>query len=454
MKMIISDEGLFWVSALLSDRLGLEIRLNKKENHTELTFENHETKCLIKNNPISLLNNSADVIPVSFGVIDQYDLKLFTKSIIFLGHVEPPEKLFEFSSGNLIINYDIVELIFYKLNLVEEQVDFTYFDSHERVQSNHLHASINGYLHRPIVDEWIELFMVLVKRSIPGIKFKPKSFKLNLSHDVDRPFQYKYDGPFDIFRQMFGDVYKRKSLITCMNRFSSWGRVKLRGVAHDPYNTFGWIMDCAESSSFKCQFNFLACGRNSQYDGRYSLEEKDITDLLKSIHDRGHEIGLHISYDGFNQYKLVNDEFKKLVNACESVGIQQDSWKARTHYLRWDHVKTLPALDIMGLSADNSLGFSDCCGFRCGTSVPYKAFDLKSNQILNIVIEPLIVMDHALGLENLESFDEAQVVLNNLLYYHKIIKHFGGALSLLWHNSFLNTQIQRSIFQSFLRQVG
>ena len=55
-------------------------------------------------------------------------------------------------------------------------------------------------------------------------------------------------------------------------------------------------------------------------DGIYSLEDPWIRKLMKKICGRGHEIGLHASYNSFRSADQVKKEFERLISVAEKRG--------------------------------------------------------------------------------------------------------------------------------------
>ncbi|HEY5565484.1 MAG TPA: hypothetical protein VIL33_07830, partial [Rhodothermia bacterium] len=82
------------------------------------------------------------------------------------------------------------------------------------------------------------------------------------------------------------------------------------------------------------------------------------------------------------------------------------------------------------------LGFAEREGFRNGTSVPFRIFDIPANQPLAIWEMPLAIMDTTLyGYRDLDL--EAGIEATRRLM--DVTKEFGGVLVILWHNIMLDT---------------
>ena len=94
---------------------------------------------------------------------------------------------------------------------------------------------------------------------------------------------------------------------------------------------------------------------------------------------------------------------------------------------------TLLYLEKLGVEIDESIGFADKVGFRCGTSHTYPAFDLKNNIELKIKIKPLIAMQWSLNAPNYMnlSIDDG---FNYLKKINLQTKKYGGNFTYLVHN--------------------
>ena len=82
-------------------------------------------------------------------------------------------------------------------------------------------------------------------------------------------------------------------------------------------------MDTSEKNNLKSTFNFIADHSNKQRDGVYYLDNKHILNLLKKINDRGHLIGMHGSFDSYNNIDQLKKEFNILKETCKELEISQ-----------------------------------------------------------------------------------------------------------------------------------
>jgi peptidoglycan/xylan/chitin deacetylase (PgdA/CDA1 family) len=161
----------------------------------------------------------------------------------------------------------------------------------------------------------------------------------------------------------------------------------------DPYNTFDLLMDTSERHGLTSTFYFLAGNTAGAIDGGYSLSEPNLRRLLRRIHDRGHEVGLHASYGSYLSQEHIQRETSALKSACAAAGFDQATWGVRHHYLRLRVPTTWRYHELAGLDHDSTLGFADHVGFRAGTSREFALYDLVARRTLSLRERPLVVMD-------------------------------------------------------------
>jgi hypothetical protein len=445
----ITDPALRWLEVILAERFGQAWSLTRVGEGLRLQLVKSEGSILFdrlgsgftqahSEQPFTLCDVSAEGWNTILG-----------KSLPAPGMINSPEKIIEARENAHIIHYDIIGLTYWMLARVEE-IGRTDLDKHERFPATSSHAYKHGYLDRPVVDEWLDVLGQVIKRQWPGLQLKRHEFQMRISHDVDEPSLYAFKQWKTIARMMAGHILNRGDL----KGFLTAPYVKITTsdylIDADPYNTFDWIMDVSEANSIKSSFYFI-CGRTDpSKDADYELEHQVIRNLLLRIHSRGHEIGLHPSYNTFRDCDALKHEADRLKSICAEEGIKQDQLGGRMHYLRWAQPYTMRALADAGIIYDSTLGYADHAGFRCGTCHEYFTFDAVRQEQLSLRIRPLIAMECTVIDEpymGLGSGQEAQEVFLNL---KETCRHVKGCFSMLWHNSYLNTDNLKSTYISLL----
>ncbi|RND30487.1 hypothetical protein EC575_19575 [Vibrio cholerae] len=439
-----STSALNWLQILLNERYGRLFKLVQLGRNLQISLQGNEKKISFDQLQ-SIFHQSRSDFPCqqwqasSEGFIAPIEDYIPAPSLI-----ELPSPLIEFTEQGAIVHYDILGLTYWMLTRLEE-VERKDLDNHQRFPAVTSHAYQQGYLERPIVDEWLMILGQVIQRVWPDIELKRHEFSIKVSHDVDSPSMYGFQPWPTIGRMMAGHLLKRRDL----KAFFTTPYVKLvtRSQLHsaDPYNTFEWLMDISEANNIKSAFYFI-CGGGHSHDADYEPEHPVIRNLMRRIHERGHEIGLHPSYGTFQQPELVKQEAERLKRICAEEGIEQSQWGGRMHYLRWEQPTTMRAWAIAGMSYDSTLGYADRPGFRCGTCHEYPAFDPVAQEQLNLRIRPLVVMECTvidsvyLGLGTSKSAEGKMKLLK------KRCQQVNGVFSFLWHNSSFNLYTLRKIY--------
>jgi hypothetical protein len=360
--------------------------------------------------------------------------------------------LIEESGSGYKFHYDLFGFVYWMLARCEE-LSLVQLDEHGRFPASQSHSAKHGYLDRPLVDEWLALLGEVISRQWPGLDLKTPVFSMKVSHDVDEPSRYAFRSFKGLVRAAGGDLLKRGDFLAALRaplvKLGSRNRISTR----DPSNTFDWLMTESERHGLTSAFYFI-CGRtDSAKDGDYEIEHPAIRALLRTIHERGHEIGLHPSYNTFLSEDGVAQEAQRLKKVCREEGIDLHLMGGRMHYLRWRHPITLEAWEKAEMAYDSTFGYAELPGFRCGTCHEYTAFDPLAQKMLKLRIRPLIVMDVTLissSYMGLEPGEEARALVEKL---KSACRAVGGTFTLLWHNSnFLRVE-ERAFYSTILERV-
>lgn len=441
---------LLWLEQILQERFGHHFHLSQDNKNYILSSSSHTQGSIIFEKNISFTE------PHSNGPCCTWDAKkegwcsvlgsaLPAPNIAFL-----PEKAIVKSDGGYIIHYDILGLAYWMLNRIEE-IGRTDLDDHQRFPATSSHAYKHNYLERPVVDEWLHILGQVIQKTWPDLELKKHQFKMRVSHDVDTPIMYGFKSWKKIIRILGGHILKRKDLSSFFQTISLKVRAKNKLPSNDPYNTFDWIMDLSEKNGLISSFYFIS-GGSSEKDADYKIEDPRIRKLLRRIHDRGHEIGLHPSYNTFQNPDLIKKEANSLFSVCKEEGITQPQWGGRMHYLRWEHPTTLQAWEEAHLSYDSTLGYADRPGFRCGTCFEYQAFNPLTDKILNLRIRPLIVMECSIIDSLYLNLGTEIKALDKFLSLKKICEKTNGQFTLLWHNSSFTQLNTKKLYHSIIKE--
>jgi hypothetical protein len=358
------------------------------------------------------------------------------------------KSIFSIEEDQLHLRIDVFGSAFYMLTRYEEIENLTR-DEHDRFPAYASHAYQNGYLHRPVVDEYVEILWWCMKRLWPRLERKPRKFRMLLSHDVDVPFAEAFSSPKRILRSLGGDMIKRKDPKRALSRLESWVATRREEFRKDSNYTFDRIMDLSEKHALKSAFYFKTACTNPLFDDGYSIDHPYLRQLLRDIHARGHEIGFHPSYETYTDPQQTKKEFRKLLRVCEEERIEQANWGGRQHYLRWQAPITWRNWAEAGLAYDSTLSYADCAGFRCATCHEFPVFDLEQGKQLPLIERPLIAMEGSLfgkkymGLNHAEAYDQMKMLKDQCRRYQ-------GDFTLLWHNSSFASRKDWELYRQIL----
>jgi hypothetical protein len=352
-------------------------------------------------------------------------------------------------TSKIYLPIDIIGSCFFMLTRYEENV-IKSFDKHNRFSAFSSYSHKEGFIDRPIVDEYVEVLWIALKKIYPKIVRKKNEYKLLVSCDVDTPYENYVNNIFTMSKNVLGDFIKRKNIKQGLNKIQNYWCSKTGNYKYDKYDKFKWMMNINEKKGNKLTFYFIVNRNLKLIDGNYNVFEPRVLELIKEIKSRGHKIGMHASYNSYNDFTLFKKEteiFKKLTK-----DIYVDKYLVRQHYLRWS-IETPIIQNQFGFNNDSSVGYADYVGFRSGTSHEYSMFDFSSKTKLDIKQNPLIFMEGSLLDPNYMNLNllEARDHINKI---YKRIKLYNGKFTLLWHNSNLISDHEKEFYANCISKFS
>ena len=325
-----------------------------------------------------------------------------------------PRQFVERQGRRKVIFYaDMIAATFFMLSRWEETVVMTR-DGHGRFPAQASAAFRQGFLNRPIVDEYALILGAWIEAVAPGSISKKRRFSVKLSHDIDHVRASA--------RNVGGDLLRRGSI-----------RGGLRGLWHlcrpsrDPYFLSCFrLAEISEHWGFNSSFYFKGSPR-SRFDSGYDPNRRLVQRCLRELARRGHELGFHPGYRTFQDFRSFLQEKSRIGRALGQVPSG-----GRQHYLRFDVSSTWKFWEEAGLAYDSTVGYADHEGFRCGTCHPYRPFMIAEDREYRLTEIPLIVMDGTLRSYRSLTPQAAEEVILTLA---KRCECVGGVFTLLWHNS-------------------
>lgn len=440
------------IEVIFNDILKIKLPIiSLSEELVVLTYDNVKyiyipTKLLSNN----YLNKSYHDCPMSTFKVDNDIFKLLGEDFLPALNENVNKSIISVINENYVsvnINFDLFGSAFYILTRMEE-MNSDMLDEHGRFPATASHAYQNAYLHRPVVDEYAEILWYCIKLLWPSIERKHNKFEMKLTHDVDEPFEALFRPGWKMIRSIGSDIIRKRDIKRAVNRSYLWGRVKCGDWKCDRVYTFDRIMDLGESVGCKDAFYFIPdCA--GEMSGDYYLDHPGIKNLMKHIHQRGHEIGYHGSYETYLDPEKTKNEVNKLKDIAAKEGINQEIWGGRQHYLRWSAPQTWRNYAEAGLDYDTTVSFADVAGFRCGTCHPYHVFDVENMKALSLKEYPLAVMECSVLSEDYMgySYEEA---LEYMLLLKNQCRKYGGTFVFLWHNSAFENGMDWELYRNVL----
>ncbi len=366
------------------------------------------------------LEYKLEIGSVDYEIVLENNKQLVIKDTFFNKFTQDLEYLKLENIPKRIEELDIFAASFFMLTRWEEYVNKNR-DSHSRFPATESLAFKEGFLDRPMVNEYVEILKSMLLELDNSLKFKEREYQLFLTHDVDHLYFWKSSK--QLFRIVAGDVLKRRDFSLAFARVKEYVLVKTKKI-RDPFDTFDWLMDKSEEVGVKSRFYFMSSGI-TEYDNNYKIDEPKSLELIDKIKKRGDIIGIHPSYNAFND----NEQFKKELDLLEKV-TGQKIIEGREHYLRFEVPTTWQIWEDNGMQVDSTCVYADKEGFRCGTGDEFSVFNILSREKLKLKERPLVVMDCSLFDYNSHSYESAIEKID------KMRKHT-NSFTILWHNSYI-----------------
>jgi hypothetical protein len=467
----ISCEAKYWAVRELARRAGVTPEQFEKwsiefsEDSTVILVDRFARKQIriaahdglaVQKHPFELFTNSAKwMFPPAEGLA-----RLVPSFVVPFSPVQiEPRPIFSRINANLVVSgFDLVTSSLFTLARAEEVAPGPR-DRHGRFLAKDSVAFRDGFLDRPIVDEYGLAFAQAIESLDPGWKPARGPLSVKLSHDIDdlevmfsgRPEHIGFS-PKQLVRAawMGTPLSFRSAIQETTKKHEPLSTIKslARSAARTRPNARELVRElCRLSTDFQLDSAFYwKASALTPFDSGYDPCSKSIKLLIQQVADQGFENGVHPGYYTFQDVNELRREVACLREAtgCEVLG-------GRQHYLRW-LPETWKHWEQCGLAYDSSLTFPDICGFRAGTCVPYKPWLLDENREAELLEIPLIIMEMTLT----ECMRETRtdVLLETIESYMNKCRAVGGVFTFLYHNSSLQDAMLKALYERLLQKFA
>lgn len=347
-------------------------------------------------------------------------------------------------------NLDIFGSAFFMLSRYEELVNLKR-DSHGRFPATESVAYKEGFLDRPIINEYLEILWNLLSRTWSDLVRKKFAYQRFVTCDVDWPFDPKVSYFKYGIRSAAHSLIKKGQLIKSF-KIVLQSSMRIFGYqVNDTYRkAIDWIMAVNEEVGNKVSFYFIT-HNTSKLDTFDDFGSLRIRSLFKTIVERGHEVGIHPGYNTFRNPENFKQTVKKFLGILQGEKITQKNIGGRQHYLRWDAAKTPQLWDKNLITYDSSLGYADRAGFRCGICYSFEMYDLVNREILKTKQIPLIVMENTIISSAYEDLGYSEDARQRFVNLSESCRRYNGLFTLLWHNTSLQSPESRKLYLDIIK---
>ena len=319
-----------------------------------------------------------------------------------------------------VLNFDPFSAAFYVISRYEEYLPHQ-VDSYGRFKAIDSIAFKETFLHIPVVHLWAEMIKRELVKIYPTIIFRHHEYRYIPTIDMDHAFCYLGRSMIrtlgglcrDAFFGHFNDIFLRMKVLT--------------GVTKDPYDTYSFISDVHEPYNHLLLY-FILFADDGGDDNNVTLTSNSFQQLLRSLAKK-HGVGIHPSLISNKHYDKLQSE-----HAALSVVLNRNVTISRQHFLYFKMPQTYRSLLKLGIRDDYSMGYASHPGFRAGIAIPFKFYDLISDEQTPLTIHPVSLMDVTMKDYLRLSTEESLETITSMI---KTIKAVNGEFVSLWHNESL-----------------
>jgi hypothetical protein len=325
-----------------------------------------------------------------------------------------------YNSGNET-SFDIFAASFYLISRYEEYLPHKR-DKHDRFSPEFSVAYKYDFLDEPIINIWAEQLRTILLQKYSDIEFRKREFKYINTIDVDYAYAHIQKGVIRSLGAIVRDFFKGE-FAEVISKIASH-----TGARKDPFDTFEMVLNLHKKYNLESIF-FFHVGDYDVHDKSIPVSSHKLQSLIKGINDYA-DIGLHPSYASCLSLQKLKVEFSRLEKL-----VHQPVTKSRFHFIKVNLPQSYRQLIENGVKEDYTMGYAAKMGFRAGTCVPFKFYDLDYDEATSLMIYPFYLMEATIKYYFKEGPENA---INYFIEYIEKVKKYNGTFVSLWHNDSLS----------------
>lgn len=413
-------------------------------NYTLTTNENEATNaavCIAYGKPIAGHISIPDCGLLAAGDTGPGSLSAGVRPVTpATGHWQSIPTLFADDTTRSTLPFDLFSAIFYLISRYEEYLPYTP-DKHGRFAAVESILFKNGWLQRPLIDEWIHALGQLLQQHY-NIDIAPAGFTFLPTYDIDMAYSHVYKG----FGRIAG-AYLRALLKGDVEQINERTRV-LKKKEVDPYDSFAWLRSQHEQYHLKPLYFVLSALKTTPFDKNIHPRHPAMMRVTRQLAKEG-TVGIHPSYYA-NRYDVAAKETNTLKDIIgKSVPI------SRQHYIRLMIPVTYHLLMDIDITDDFSMGYGTHLGFRAGTGSSFPWYDLSKESVTPIRTHPFCFMDTTAHFDQGMNCEEAFKTLYGMAEKLRLVN---STLVTIFHNFSLGTDKQwngwSDAYAAFLKNIS
>lgn len=253
--------------------------------------------------------------------------------------------------------------------------------------------------------------------------------QLVMTHDVDAvsktvPIRLK-QGAFNLFNAT--RALSKGNVRLAMSRLGQAARFLF---GSEDWWALDRLVEQERSAGIRSHFNFFADRRRKRlkrwlFDPGYDLLAPRVIRFIKQIHGGGWVIGLHPTFDAWQDPALIRAQRKGVEEASGT-----EVKTCRQHWLRFAWNRTWAAQQQAGIRLDTTLMFNDRPGFRAAAAIQWQPWNHATQAAHALQALPTVLMDsHVYDYQPLTEVERQ----NYMARWLGEIKQVHGQAAVLWH---------------------